>query len=45
MRVDVESILAIELDVVEDILRRVEEEIEEGLDIVVWKIITKGFSL
>lgn len=42
MRVDVESTLAIELDVVEDILHRVEEEMKKELDILVLQDYNKG---
>ena len=42
MRVDVESTLAIEMDIVEDVLRKVEEEIKKELDIVVIQDYNKG---
>jgi len=42
MRVDVESTLAIEMDVVEDVLRKVEEEMKKELDILVLQDYNKG---
>ncbi len=42
IRVDVESTLAIEMDVVEDVLRKVEEEMKKELDILVLQDYNKG---
>ena len=43
MRIDVESTLTIANDIVQDVLRKVEEEMKKELDILVLQDYNKGF--